>query len=933
MKELDEMEKHLILFLFILFSCLSIGQNKAYARGATSRKSRNTTSPFDVGVILDTKTWIGNISWRCMSMAMEDFYNSHSYFTKRLSLRLQDVNQDDPVDSAFAAVDFLKNVQVQAIIGPQTSTQAKFVIELGNRSQVPIISFTAKSPSLSTKQSPYFIRTGMNDASQARVLASLVQTFRWRQVVPIYADTEFGNGFIPNLIDAIVEVDAVVPYRSPIPLSATDEDISKELEKLKNMQTRVFIIHMPHSLGLKFFLNANKAGMMSKGYVWITSYSLTDIVDIYRPSAANVMQGVLGIKPYVSKNNSKFQDFKARWRRRFKLPLTVFGLWAYDTVWSLALAAEKVPTPGNYTFTKNNVEEMKYSADLESIGKSQTGLELVQWISKTTFDGVSGKFKLIEGQLETSNFEIVNVVGNGTERIGFWTPAHGFSKRLNSKVFVDKVSKWPGDSSDVPRGWEWPTNGKNLSIGIPVKPGFLEFVNVTNTSNLVSNKQKGYCIDIFDKVMDALPYKVNYEYIPFADEMGRMKGTYDDLVEQVYLKNFDAVVGDITIVEDRSLYVDFTLPFTESGVSMVVPVKDQNRKGAWTFSDPLSTPLWIVSGVFFIFTGFVVWFLEHRENREFRGPPGNEVGTVLYFIFSTLVFSHREKIVTNLSRIVLIIWMFVVLILQQSYTASLSSMLTVQQLQPTLNDLQQLALTKSKVGYLNASFMPGLLKGLNIDESRLIAYNSPDEYNEALSNKTVAAIVDETPYLKVFLRKHCGKYTMVGPTYNNDGFGFAFPIGSPMVADVSRAILKITENKEIMGSLENHYLYEDEACSVQEDGVSSSSSRISIKSFWGLFLIIGVTSMLALLIHSVMFICERWNSGLSLGQMLLLLIKFYKPDIPSNAPKGEQEMVTLSEMESPAPPVGHESVVESESYYDVGTPLKDEETHLGYAST
>ncbi|XP_039115660.1 glutamate receptor 2.7-like [Dioscorea cayenensis subsp. rotundata] len=200
---------HLILLLFILFSCLSIGQNKVYAQGTTtSNKSRNTTSSFDVGVILDTKTWLGNISWSCMSMAMEDFYNSHSNFTKRLSLHLQDVNKDDRIASASAALDLLKNVQVQAIIGPQTSRQAKFVIELGNSAQVPIISFTAKSSSLSTKKSPYFIRTGMNDASQAKVLASLVQNFGWRQVVLIYADTEFGNGIIPHVIDALIEIDA-----------------------------------------------------------------------------------------------------------------------------------------------------------------------------------------------------------------------------------------------------------------------------------------------------------------------------------------------------------------------------------------------------------------------------------------------------------------------------------------------------------------------------------------------------------------------------------------------------------------------------------------------------------------------------------------------------------------------------------------------------
>ncbi|KAK3024079.1 hypothetical protein RJ639_044181 [Escallonia herrerae] len=48
------------------------------------------------------------------------------------------------------AQDLLKNVKVQAIIGPVTSMQANFVNNLGEHSQVPIISFSATSPSLSS---------------------------------------------------------------------------------------------------------------------------------------------------------------------------------------------------------------------------------------------------------------------------------------------------------------------------------------------------------------------------------------------------------------------------------------------------------------------------------------------------------------------------------------------------------------------------------------------------------------------------------------------------------------------------------------------------------------------------------------------------------------------------------------------------------------
>ncbi|KAH1261883.1 Glutamate receptor 2.9 [Glycine max] len=49
--------------------------------------------------------------------------------------------------------------------------------------------------------------------------------------------------------------------------------------------------------------------------------------------------------------------------------------------------------------------------------------------------------------------------------------------------------------------------------------------------------------------------------------------------------------------------------------------------------------LWLTTGVAFIFTGFIVWFFEHRINSEFRVTPKNQIGMALWFSFSTLVLN------------------------------------------------------------------------------------------------------------------------------------------------------------------------------------------------------------------------------------------------------------------------------------------------------
>lgn len=135
--------------------------------------------------------------------------------------------------------------------------------------------------------------------------------------------------------------------------------------------------------------------------------------------------------------------------------------------------------------------------------------------------------------------------------------------------------------------------------------------------------------------------------------------------------------------------------------------------------------------------------------------------------------------VSNLARFVVIVWLFVVLILTQSYTASLTSMLTIQQLQPTFSDLNELINKKESVGYPKGSFVYELLLDRGFEKQKIKAYTSPEECDELLTKGTakggIAAAIDETPNLRLFLAKYCSKYTIVGPIFKTSGFAFVSP--------------------------------------------------------------------------------------------------------------------------------------------------------------
>lgn len=485
------------------------------------------------------------------------------------------------------------------------------------------------------------------------------------------------------------------------------------------------------------------------------------------------------------------------------------------------------------------------STNLLDLKISETGPKILQAMLLTRFKGLSGEFSLVNGQVEPSSYQILNVVVGGARQVGTWSPAHG--KTYQGLEDLQGVI-WPGESTHVPRGWDIHVGGKKLKIGVPVKDGFTEFVSAERDLVTNSTKASGHYIDLFDSVILALPYSVQYEYVPFL--IG-IDGSYNDFVHQVFLQKFDAAVGDITITTNRSQYVDFTMPISEGGVSMIGPITYEDSNNKWTFLKPLKKDLWLTTIAFFIFTGFAVWVLEHRINTAFRGPPSQHVGMICWFPLSTIVFAHREKIMSNFARLVVVVWIFVVLILSSTCTASLSSRLTVQRLRPSYTDVEELIKNGNYVGYQAGSFLPSLLKDLGFEESKMKPYRFADECSEALTKGSkqggISAFFDVTPHTKLFVSNYCDKFMEVGPTYRTDGFAFVFQKGSPLVADVSRAIISVTEGKKISEI--------DPKC--RDSRSSAGSNSVSLKSFEGLFAITGSVTATCLAVFLILYLYKN----------------------------------------------------------------------------
>ncbi|XP_059643585.1 glutamate receptor 3.6-like isoform X2 [Cornus florida] len=844
--------------------------NRYFSNGANINVS---TRPevVNIGSIFVFDSIIGKVAKVAIETAVEDVNSNPNVLGgTKLNLAMYDSNSS----GFLGIVEALRLMEdeIVAIIGPQSSVIAHMISHIAKELQVPLLSFAATDPTLSSLQYPFFVRTTQNDLFQMAAIAEIVEYYEWRKIIALYVDDDFGRNGIAALADQLATKSCQISFKAPMRPEARRAEIMDVLVNVALSDSRILVLHTYDSWGLDVLAVAKYLGMLDSGYVWIATNWLSNVLDTNSPLPSEVMgniQGVITLRMYTPDSELK-RNFISRWsnltsKKRANggsFGLNTYGLYAYDTVWLLARAIDAFFNQGGKLSFSNDSKLnslLEGGLNLDAMSIFDGGNLLLDSILKANMTGLTGPIKFTpDKSLIHPAFEVINVIGTGYRRIGFWSNYSGLSvvppeilytkppNRSSSNLQLYSVI-WPGQTIQKPRGWVFPTNGRQLRIGVPNGVINHEFIGKIPGTDMF----KGYCIDVFIAALNLLPYAVPYKFIAFGD--GYVNPNCTELVSLITTGVYDAAVGDIAITTNRTKMADFTQPYVQSGLVVVAPVRKQNSS-AWAFLRPFTPKMWCVTGISFIIVGAVVWILEHRMNDDFRGPPKKQVSTILWFSFSTLFFAHKERTVSTLGRLALIIWLFVVLIINSSYTASLTSILTVEKLSSPIKGIENLMESNDLIGYRQGSFTRNyLIEELGIHESRLVALNSAEEFDNALKkgpkNGGVAALVDERAYIELFLSTRC-EFSIVGQEFTKTGWGFAFQRDSPLAVDMSTAILKLSESGDLQ-RIHDKWLTRS-ACSSQ--GSELEVDRLHLKSFSGLFFVCGLACLLAVLVYFILMV-------------------------------------------------------------------------------
>ncbi|KAK4767228.1 hypothetical protein SAY86_014978 [Trapa natans] len=835
----------LILFLHLPRLAMSHG----------SSGTKDEKKVLHIGVILDFGSLLSNESRIALDIARRDF-SAHS---RGYKLKLHYENSGGkPVQAVSSAGRLIKSKKVMAIIGPETWKTTELVAELANQFQVPTISL-ARNPSGST--TPGLIEMGNDGSKEIKCIANIVQSYNRRRVVTIYEEDAYNDNHSLSLYlslglqDVGSEIEDRVVFPPFSSLVDPESGVKEKLRKFRGKPSPVFVLlDLSLPMAGHLFREADRMGLFRGDSIWILSVKLFSLLvsaadpSIVMPFAkagcANIGLVAEADLPNVS-NNRRYSDFSRKFRSKAKhkavgnnymnymISPGIHALRAYDSL----------------TILTNAV-----------IGASTTEITDPEFIVKRvlsqsrSFDGLSGKIAFKDGRmLDPGKVGLVSMLGASSKWLGNEVKVQSCEQQVLCNINSGSVEDtsnigYSNGAAVTGRCFVQPdvhqSHQSSMKIVVPSPTPLDKFVKEMDDSSGSGGKTTryaGFCIDVFNEILSIL--NRSQTFVPDFHSSG--SSTYDNLVESVHNKTYEAAVGDITILADRSKIVEFTQPFIESGLSMIV-VEGRDEKKTWIFLKPFTPTMWMATGSVLICTMLTVWFLEQPVNPEFRGPWKNQLATALWFTFSSLFLAHRERIYRNLTRTVIVVWLFMALILTQSYTASLTSMLTVQRLKPNEITMEWLKQHNSKVGCDDSTFLCHYLESVhNFSRDVIVGISNYTEFYVQLKSGRIKAAFMEYPYERAFLSLYCKGFSVTHQSYRFGGFGFVFQNGSSWTAKFSEAILELSESGKLKRISD---LWFNQECLTENASTSSDpdTHSLGLDSFWALYIFSLGTSMLCM---------------------------------------------------------------------------------------
>lgn len=277
-----------------------------------------------------------------------------------------------------------------------------------------------------------------------------------------------------------------------------------------------------------------------------------------------------------------------------------------------------------------------------------------------------------------------------------------------------------------------------------------------------------------------------------------------DLLEAVSSGKIDVGVSGIFVTEERLKLVDFSQPFLQGGLQVMVHEKrGSSFMKIWNGLRESGHLKIFGLGICVILIATILLTLaERRWNQEFHPDWANGIAESFYHVVSIVMTgkSTHKGLPGPWGRVLAAIWIAFGVGVVAYITSSVTSIMTVNSLEGIIKGPQNLP--GHKVGII-----PGTVGAEYCTDKHLetTPFKSLPEAVNALVGRQIDAIVLDAITLQWYDNSHPElPITEVGPIFEKKHYAFALPIGSPLRHEINKSILKQNESG-FLETLRQHY--------------------------------------------------------------------------------------------------------------------------------
>jgi polar amino acid transport system substrate-binding protein len=294
----------------------------------------------------------------------------------------------------------------------------------------------------------------------------------------------------------------------------------------------------------------------------------------------------------------------------------------------------------------------------------------------------------------------------------------------------------------------------------------------------------GFSIELWKNIAQELDIKSDF----------KKTQSVADLLSIVKSKQADVGIAAISVTAQREQDFDFSQPIFDSGLQILVRSQGSQSSIGRLLGSIFTPALFQLLGIMALIVlipAHVIWLVERNHQGGFLENnayfPG--IFKACWWAAATLATQAEEMPKGPWGRIMAVIWMFISVVFIAYFTATVTTSLTVEQLQSNIKGPQDLL--GKHVGTIVGSTSANYLKQQKIEAKE---FKQIDEAYTALNNTDVDAVVFDAPIL-LYYAAHDGKgkVQVVGSIFRKESYAIALPNGSPYRKLINNALLSLQE--------------------------------------------------------------------------------------------------------------------------------------------